>query len=379
MDFRFGPSVQQLDLSGNFLDTLDQTSLQDVGLSSLETLNASNSFINYIHKEAFVGLSKLKTVDLSRNELVVIEPNAFSQNGHLTALSLAHNELLNLPEEGPLLKSKSLKVLVLSGCNLSNIPPNTFRELPNLEELYISHNKLKVLPPLQSVERLIILDVGHNYLTDLNSESFSASPKLIQLNLSNNKLSTLNTTLMSQLANASIHLDLKGNPWVCDCTFYKVYSQCSSHGVDLEIVCSSPPKCNDKLWADCYKAGCDVNDIGVDKMEEMVTIDYITARSEWLENHGNRKVSDEEEMKVIMYTRQPSKGLENHGHQNAPDSFGIKGIIMYICIILTAPVPIVCLIILAIKWHHFNSQRLRDAGRAGGDPEAYRPLHNNEY
>lgn len=373
--------MQELDISGNLLQTVDETSLQDMGESSLEKLNASNNHIYYIHEQAFARHSKLQTVDLSRNALVVIEPNTFRHNRHLETLSLANNEQLKLPEEGSLLNTKYLRVLNLSACNLPNIPPNTFQYIPVLEILDISHNQLKFLPLLQGVERLKILDVGYNYLTVLNSEVFSAFPKLNHLNLNYNKLSTLDTTVMSQLANMSIPPDLKGNPWVCNCTFYTTYSRCSSHGVDLEIVCSSPPKCNDKLWADCYKEGCDGNDIVVDQLEEMVTIDYITVSSEWLENHKNQNVSDTEEMKMVNYTR---KSSENHEHQNASNSFGTQIqqqetdiiIIVYVCIAFT--ICIIIIIILAIIWLLSKSRRLRDTGGTEGDPESSCPLQDTE-
>ena len=430
--------MQELDISGNHLEILDETSLRGVGVSSLEKLNASDCLIYYIHEEAFVRQSKLQTVDLSRNKLVFIEPNTFIRNPFLNTLSLANNELLELPEGGSFLNTKSLKVLDLSACNLSNIPPNTFQELPNLETLYISHNKLTVLPLLQRVEHLNTLDLSHNYLTDFNSGVFSSSPKLMHLNLSYNKLSTLNTTVMSQLAQVSIPEDLKGNPWVCDCMFYTIYFWCSSHGVDLEIVCLSPPKCNDKLWTDCYKAGCDGSDIGVDQVEEMERMDYTTVPSEWLEknedqkasdaeemkmvnytrqpgeglgNHGKQKASDSEEMTLIDYTRQPSEGLgshgkqktsdseemtlidytrqpserlENHGYQEASDSFGIRKqtqeIIVIACIIVCVCIAVVLLllnasrIVRAIEWCRSKSRRSRVTGHAKGDPEACLPL-----
>jgi hypothetical protein len=354
MNFRFDRFVQQLDISGNFLETLDQTSLQDVGESSLEILNASNSLINYIHEETFVRQSKLQTVDLSRNQLVVIEPNTFKHNRFLKTLSLANNELLKLPEGDSFLNTISLIVLDLSACNLSNIPPNTFRQLPNLETLYISHNNFKVMPHLQNVERLITLDVSHNYLTDVNSEVFSASPKLINLNLSYNKLSTLNTKVMSQLANVSIPEDLKGNPWLCDCALYTVYSLCSSHCVDLEIVCSSPQKCNDKLWIDCYKAGCDVTDIGVDQVEKMVTIGYTAVPSEWLENHGNQKASN-------------SSGIQMQKEEYT--------IFVYIFMFLALPV-LVSIIFLAIQKYRSRSRPLRVTGPAEDDSEICLPLRD---
>jgi hypothetical protein len=340
-----------------------------VGESSLVKLNASGNHIHYIHQEAFVAQSKLQTVDLSRNVLVIIEPNTFSQNRLLNTLYLSNNKQLKLPEGGYFLNTKSLKVLDLSACNLSDIPPNTFLELRNLEELYISHNNLKVLPYLQNIQRLRIFDAGHNFLVDLNSEVFSAYPKLIHLILSYNKLSTLNTTVMSQLVNVSVPEDFKGNPWVCDSKFCTVYSWSSSHGVDLEIVCSSPPKCNDMLWADCYKAGCDGNDIVVDQMEEMVTSGYTAVPSEWIENHENQTASDAEEVKTILYTETPSEWIENHGNQQASDSFGIQ-IIVYACIV------VILIIVLVIKWCHSKSRQ--GTSRADGDLEAGQPLQNAE-
>ena len=386
MNFRFDRSVQELDISGNYLQTLDETSLQDVGASSLVKLNASDNHIYDIHEEAFVGQSKLQTVDLSRNALVVIQPNTFKHNHVLETLSLANNELLQLPEEGSFLNTKSLRILDLSACNLSNIPPNTFRKIPKLQTLYISHNKLKDLPPLQSVQGLKILDVRYNYLTDLDSEALSTSPNLIHLNLSYNKLSTLNKTVMSQLANVSTPADLKGNPWVCDCAFYIIHSWCSSHGVELEIVCSSPPKCSDKLWTDCYKSGCEGNDVGVDQVEEMVTIGYTTVPFEWVENHENQNSSHVEEMKVVNYTRKPSEGLENYGLGNDSDTFGIQMqkegtdnmIIVFVFGVVAVFVIVVCMIVLAIKRYCSKSCRLQVTGGAEGDPESSRPLQNTE-
>ena len=363
-----------------------------MGDSSLIKLNLSDNHISYIHEQAFARQSKLQTVDLSRNALVFIEPNTFRHNRHLETLSLAYNEHLKLSDEGSLLNAKYLKVLYLSACNLSNIPPKTFWHIPKLEILYISHNKLKVLPHLQGVQRLKILDVGHNYLADLNSEVFSASPKLKHLNLSYNKLTTLDTTVMSELANRSIPAHLKGNPWVCDCTFYTIYSTFSSHGVDLEFVCSSPPKCSDKLWTECYKAGCDGNDIVVDQVEEMLTFGFTAVPSAGLENHGHKNASDTEEIKILEYTSTPSESLENHGRQNASDSFGTQiqkqemdnktlEYISFALILLTIIVFIVIIVIIIILANICplsKSRPLRVPDGAEGDPESSCPLQNTE-
>ena len=243
MNFRFDRYMQNFDISDNVIESLNKTSLTDLGVISLVQLNASRNYIKETDEEAFLGQSKLQTVDLSSNSLRNIEPKTFIRNPSLEILWLSRNQNLTLPEEGPFLVSQSLRVLQLSACNLSHIPPKAFEKLPNLQELYIDYNKIGMLYNLQGVGHVTKLDISHNYITDLGSHIFTALPKLIHLNLSHNNLSTLNTTVMTQLVNVSSSADLNGNPWVCDCLMFKtIYSWCRNNSVELELVCSSPPE-----------------------------------------------------------------------------------------------------------------------------------------
>jgi len=264
---RFDRYMQNLDISDNVIVSLDKTSLRDLGVISLAQLNATRNYISDIDEEAFLGQSKLQTVDLSSNSLNIIEPKTFIRNPSLDILSLSSNQYLRLPEDGPFLYSKSLRVLKLSDCNLYNLPPETFQKLPNLQELYLSHNKFEVLDSVLSVESLTFLDVGYNYLTDLQSDIFTALPELNHLNLGYNSISTLNMTVMEQLIKVSSSSDLNGNPWVCDCfMFDTIYSWCHNNSVDLELVCSSPPKFKDKSWSNCKKYGC--GDYNTDRIDQ---------------------------------------------------------------------------------------------------------------
>ena len=258
MNFRFDRYMQNLDISDNIIVSLEKTSLRDLGVISLVHLNASRNHISDIDEEAFLGQSKLQTVDLSNNNLNVIGLKTFIRNPSLEILSLSSNQYLTLPEEGPFLASQSLRVLKLADCNLYYLAPETLQKLPNLQELYISHNKFEVLNFVQSVGRLTFLDVGYNYLTDLQSDIFTALPDLNHLILSHNRLSILNMTVMTQLVKVSSSADLNGNPWVCDCLMFStIYSWCRNNSVDLELVCSSPPDLKDKSWSNYEKYGCD--------------------------------------------------------------------------------------------------------------------------
>ena len=271
MNFRFDRYMQNLDISDNVVISLDKTSLRDLGVISLVKLNASRNYISDIDEEAFLGQSKLQAVDLSSNSLMIIEPKTFIRNPSLEILSLSSNQYLRLPGEGPFLYSQSLRVLKLSDCNLYHLPPETFQKLPNLQKLYISHNMFEVLNSVQSVGSLTFLDVSYNSLTDLQSDIFTALPELIRLNLSYNSLSTLNVTVMPQLVKVSNFTELNGNTWVCDCLmYYTIYSWCRNNGVDLELVCSSPPKFKGKSWSNCGADNCeDYNSDFTDQTKEV--------------------------------------------------------------------------------------------------------------
>ena len=270
MNFRFDRYMQNLDISDNVIESLDKTSLRDLGVISLVKLNASRNYISDIDERAFLGQRKLQTVDLSSNSLVIIEPKTFMRNPSLEILSLSSNQDLRLPEEGPFLASRYLRVLKLSDCNLDHLSPEAFQELPNLQELYISHNQIETLNSLQGVGRLRLLDISHNYLTELQSEFFTALPELIRLNLSYNSFSILDTTVMPQLSKVSSSIDLYGNPWVCDCLMFNtIYSWCRDNSVYLDLVCSSPPKFKDTSWTIYDKFDCFDGDYIADISEEV--------------------------------------------------------------------------------------------------------------
>jgi hypothetical protein len=276
MNFRFGRYVQNLDISDNLLLSLDKTSLRDPGVFSLVQLNASRNYISHIDEEAFLGQSKLQTVDLSSNSLVIIEPKTFKSNPSLEILSLSSNQDLRLPEESPFLYSTSLRVLQLLACNLSHIPPKAFQELPNLQQLYIAYNKIGILYNVQGVGHLTTLDISHNYLRHLDSDIFTSLPALTHLNLSYNSLSTLNITVMPQLAKVSNSIELKGNPWLCDCLMFNtIYSWCRNNSVDLELVCSSPPEFKGQPWKIYEYSACDNDNMDfADLLDENYTLSH---------------------------------------------------------------------------------------------------------
>jgi Leucine-rich repeat (LRR) protein len=119
---------------------------------------------------------------------------------------------------------------------------------------------------------LILLDISHNKLTELQSGFFTALPKLIRLNLGYNNLSALDITVMPQLAIVSNSVDLNGNLLACDCLMFNTsYSWCRDNSVDLELVCSSPPEFKGTPRTIYDEVGCFDDDYIEEKVEGIVT------------------------------------------------------------------------------------------------------------
>ena len=141
----------------------------------------------------------------------------------------------------------------------------------------------EVLNSVQSVESLTFLDVSHKYLTDLQSDIFTALPELIRLNLSHKKLSTLDMTVMPQLDKVSSSVDLNANLWFCDCPMFNtIYYCCRNNSVDLDLVCSIPPEFKDTPWTIYEEFGYFDDDYITDIAEEVEGI--VTNNDKFLTN-----------------------------------------------------------------------------------------------
>ena len=206
--------------------------------------------------------------------------------------------------------------------------------------------------------RLTLLDVGHNHLTDIQSDIFTALPELIHLNLSYNRLSTLNMTVVPQLARVSSSDDLNGNRWVCDCQMLNtVYCWCINNSVDWGLVCSSPSKFKGQRWKIYENAGCD--DDNTDTADQ---VEYNNNVNNTLTLERNAKNSD-------LTVRHFSPGgeqvqpMRDNGHY-----FDISIALLVLLLFL--------LIVTAVLCYLFRSRTLRRSGPVRSDAETRRLSSN---
>ncbi|KYQ90915.1 hypothetical protein DLAC_11695 [Tieghemostelium lacteum] len=162
-------SLNTLNLSGNPL--LLSINFQGKDLRQLQELNLSGCKISHIDESTFQGLSSLRKLNLSNSNIDVVHDRAFySLRVTLEELMLSGNSKLGsygtLPSS--ILECKILEILDLSSCGLKSLPNGFGQELCKLLELNLGNNRLTTLPnSIGKMKRLCFLNVQDNDIQSL--------------------------------------------------------------------------------------------------------------------------------------------------------------------------------------------------------------------
>ena len=231
-----------MNLSGNKiilieLETFDQN-------RELQELYLNRNSISDISRSTFRNNSRLRRLDISRNKITLINPNTFIRNKVLRFLSLREN-------------------------NIREIRISSFRGLEQLRELDLSNNNIEELNPLvfhntltstnrqnHQASQLKLLNLAQNKIRSfnfelyfpMNSNSDSSNPtfQLSYLNLSSNRLTTLDAASVMWLNQTRTITDLTANPWNCDCSVLLEVWRELKHKLTLH--CASPRQMQGKSW-----------------------------------------------------------------------------------------------------------------------------------
>ncbi|XP_053545016.1 protein phosphatase 1 regulatory subunit 29 [Bombina bombina] len=140
--------------------------------------------------------STVHDLRLNENKLKVIAYSSLSRFGNLTDLNLTKNEI-SVIEEGAFLGQSNLQILQLGYNKLTNLSEGMLRGMPRLQYLFIQHNLIAVVTP----------------------NAFSDCPSLINIDLSSNRLTKLDSTTFIGLQ-ALGSCELAGNPFHCGCELH---------------------------------------------------------------------------------------------------------------------------------------------------------------
>lgn len=98
------------------------------------------------------------------------------------------------------LNANNLEQIVINGAGLNNVSANALVGAPNLQILNLQNNALTVLPStlLDLSYRLVTINLMQNQLTEIHQTFFSRATNLTNINLNNNQLTSLPQVLLSQ-------------------------------------------------------------------------------------------------------------------------------------------------------------------------------------
>lgn len=219
------------------------------GLGEMRQLDLSDNNIRSLPAEVFCPLYSLKELNFTKNRLRDISQMGFSDwgdgptapgkscNTALETLDVSHNDIQSLPDNGLsslrslqklLLQDNSisliadrafvglnaLQILNLSSNSLVALPPEMFQSSRDIKQIYLNNNSINVLAPglLEGLDQLMILDMSQNELNSewVNRDTFSGLIRLVVLNLSNNKITKIDSLMFQDLNNLQF-LSLENN------------------------------------------------------------------------------------------------------------------------------------------------------------------------
>ncbi|KIH69553.1 leucine Rich repeat-containing domain protein [Ancylostoma duodenale] len=190
-------ALNVLSLKCNKIGNLTESVFQN--LTSLIDVNLSCNEICEVSSDAFDGVrSSLQNLILDMNCMKEFPAGAVKNMESLIALHLKYNEIETIGGN-QLTNLSSLSMLSLSSNNISSIHPMALQNTPNLRYVYLAENELynfdvgtmaqfKQTQDYKINDRLKVLDLAFNKLSEITEETFAGLESLQHLNLESNNI-----------------------------------------------------------------------------------------------------------------------------------------------------------------------------------------------
>ena len=209
----------QIPLENLFLENnpLQQIVAEDfTGFPVLRLLQIKNTNQQSYPNTTFVA-STLKTLSLGKNPLGNIDPKLLATSPNLITLEVTETQLTNIPDITQLPANNNILVLTLSNNKFDPIlGASDFANLHALNTVSIQDTDLAEFPDFGDAKASLgSLFLARNKITVVDPVLLQAMPKIIQIYLTDNLLTTF-PDIRSLVPGPVTALNLFGNSLVCD-------------------------------------------------------------------------------------------------------------------------------------------------------------------
>lgn len=214
--------VTHLGLAHNLIREIKREDF--IGVGHLISLDLSNNLLEFLLADSFAELGNLINLFLNDNIIRTLQHDAFTGLNNLKQLSLSRNRIKELDDK--MLKGVfNLEELDLSKNEIAILEPHTFVSLSFLKKLKLNNNQIIQLTAnmfegfklkgqsFNGLRYLELLDLRNNKLTEIPTSILTRMPALAQLLLSNNQIARItdqNVTALKKALNLK-KIDVTGN------------------------------------------------------------------------------------------------------------------------------------------------------------------------
>ncbi|XP_053202336.1 uncharacterized protein LOC128387182 [Panonychus citri] len=209
-------NLEQLDLRSNILTHIPENLFSGSG-RKLKRLYLMRNSIESLHPFAFTNLKELEVLDLFSNKIQLLPDSLLKDTSKLKQLRIKGNNFITLPlnlfTSTPLLTSLDLS----SNRELSLLPVDLLKGLHNLRDITINDcnlNKFTINPAkfFSYASNLEKIELKGNLLTNLTQiHLFSGNPKLTTLDVSNNRIKTIDAEIFNENSSNLVNLNFYNN------------------------------------------------------------------------------------------------------------------------------------------------------------------------
>nr|WBU98458.1 TLRbeta1 [Lineus ruber] len=264
----FTPKLTNLSLSGSPVVTLQKIDVFR-GLESLKTLDLSQTFVRGLKLDLLTNLETLRLRYSCLDELPFINSSV------LKRLEIANNQFYITKELHGNWTIPNLDVLDIHGNKFDNMvgqdTANFLSMFPNLKTLQMGKMGLFFLKDciFDNLTKLEKLELSFNALGNIPARWFKNLKHLKTLEMRDCRIATVNEKSFPsvEFLNQVTHLDLRNNPFSCDCSMKWFLNWSKYHNNRLvnynqhkDYTCASPPTLhglpikNFTIPQSCYKA-----------------------------------------------------------------------------------------------------------------------------